>query len=133
LKIVWNNVKLKKPQGKLLRCTQGEVLDIILDIRKGSPTFGQHITIILSDQNKNQIWIPPGLAHGFAVLSPIAQIQYKVTDFYDPNDEGGVIWNDPGLGIDWQIDCPIISGKDALLPCFNDAAPNFPSWSPLKS
>jgi dTDP-4-dehydrorhamnose 3,5-epimerase len=102
-----------RPQGKLVRCVRGEVLDVAVDIRKDSPTFGQCVAEILSEDNKRQLWIPPGLAHGFIVLSDTADFEYKCTDYYDPSDEGCLIWNDPDLGIDWKIADPQLSAKDA--------------------
>jgi len=102
-----------KPQGKLVRVVRGEVYDVAVDIRKGSPTFGQWEAIILSEENKIQFWLPPGLAHGFVVLSDIADCEYKCTDYYDPSDEGSILWNDPDIGIPWPIDNPFLSEKDA--------------------
>jgi len=103
----------KNPQGKLVRCVRGEVFDVAVDIRKDSPTFGQWAGVILSEENKTQFWIPPGLAHGFVVLSDIADFEYKCTDYYTPGFEGCLAWNDPEVGIDWPIDFePILSAKD---------------------
>ncbi len=102
-----------KPQGKLVRVVRGEVYDVALDIRKGSPTFGSWESVILSEKNKKQFWVPPGFAHGFVVLSDVADFEYKCTDFYDPTDEGCILWNDPDLGIPWPIANPILSAKDA--------------------
>lgn len=102
----------KNPQGKLVRVVRGEVLDVAVDIRKESPTFGQWESVILSEENKRQFWVPPGLAHGFVVLSEIADFEYKCTDYYDPNSEGCLLWNDPSLGINWQIENPKLSEKD---------------------
>ena len=102
-----------KPQGKLVRVVRGEVLDVAVDIRRGSPTFGNVVAEILSEDNKRQLWIPPGLAHGFVVLSDTADFEYTCTDYYDPSDEGSLIWNDPDLNIDWRVTDPILSAKDA--------------------
>ncbi|MFK4133700.1 dTDP-4-dehydrorhamnose 3,5-epimerase [Pseudomonas luteola] len=102
-----------RPQGKLVRCVKGEVLDVAVDIRQDSPTFGRWVAEILSEDNKRQLWIPPGLAHGFVVLSETADFEYKCTDYYDPSVEGCLIWNDPDLGIDWKISDPQLSAKDA--------------------
>jgi len=102
-----------KPQGKLVRVVQGEVYDVAVDIRQGSPTYGQWEAIILSAKNKTQIWVPPGFAHGFVVLSETADFEYKCSDYYDPNDEGSLLWNDPDLKIPWPIDNPKLSEKDA--------------------
>jgi dTDP-4-dehydrorhamnose 3,5-epimerase len=102
-----------KPQGKLVRVVRGEVYDVALDIRQGSPTFGQWEGVILSEENKRQFWVPPGFAHGFVVLSDTADFEYKCTDYYDPSDEGCVLWNDPDLDIPWPLADPILSSKDA--------------------
>ena len=101
-----------KPQGKLVRVVSGSVFDVAVDIRPDSPTFGQHETVILSAENKRQFWVPPGFAHGFLVLSDFADFEYKCTDYYDPNDEGCISWNDPQLNIDWPITNPTLSIKD---------------------
>ena len=101
-----------KPQGKLVRVVRGEVYDVDVDIRKGSATFGEWEGIILSEDNKKQVWVPPGFAHGFIVLSDTADFEYKCTDYYDPNDEGCILWNDPDLGIPWPVANPVLSTKD---------------------
>ena len=111
----------KNPQGKLVRCIQGEILDVVVDIRIGSPTFGHTMTVKLNQENKKQVWAPPGLAHGFSVLSETAESLYKVTDFYNPQDEAGIRWNDPELMIDWQVNNPQLSKKDQDLPLFQKA------------
>ncbi|KMT64643.1 dTDP-4-dehydrorhamnose 3,5-epimerase [Catenovulum maritimum] len=104
-----------KPQGKLVRVVQGEVFDVAVDIRKDSPTYGQWAGIILSEDNKRQLWVPPGLAHGFIVLSETADFEYKCTDYYDPSDEGCLAWDDPTINIEWpQGICPQLSEKDKL-------------------
>ena len=103
-----------KPQGKLVRVVRGEVYDVAVDIRKGSATFGEWEAVILSEQNKLQFWVPPGFAHGFVVLSDIADFEYKCTDFYDSTDEGSILWSDPDLGIQWPVQNPIVSAKDAV-------------------
>ena len=102
----------QRPQGKLVRVVRGEVFDVAVDIRKESPTFGAWSGVILSEENKRQFWVPPGLAHGFVVLSDIADFEYKCTDYYDPSDEGCLIWNDPTVGITWPIENPLLSEKD---------------------
>ena len=102
-----------KPQGKLVRVVSGEVFDVAVDLRKGSNTFGQSETVILSEKNKKQFWIPPGFAHGFVVLSDFADFEYKCTDYYDPSDEGSILWSDPDLNINWPLANPILSNKDA--------------------
>ena len=101
-----------KPQGKLVRVVRGEVYDVALDIRKGSSTFGEWEGVILSEDNKKQLWVPPGFAHGFLVLSDTADFEYKCTDYYDPSDEGSILWNDPDLNISWPIANPVLSTKD---------------------
>ena len=105
-----------KPQGKLVRVTKGEVFDVAVDIRPGSPTFGEWEAIILSEENKTQFWVPPGFAHGFVVLSEWADFEYKCSDYYDPADEGSIYWNDPDLKILWPIEDPKLSDKDASAP-----------------
>jgi dTDP-4-dehydrorhamnose 3,5-epimerase len=116
----------KFPQGKLIRAIQGEVLDVIVDIRRGSPTFARWISILISAENKKQVWIPGGLAHGFSVLSETAEFCYKVTDYYHPEDEGGIRWDDPQLKIDWQIQNPQLSEKDSKLPLLAEAEGDLP-------
>lgn len=103
----------KRPQGKLVRVVRGEVFDVAVDIRKESTTFGRWEGVILSEENKKQFWIPPGFAHGFLVLSDIADFEYKCTDYYDPSDEGSILWSDPDLDIKWPLDNPILSKKDS--------------------
>ena len=101
-------------QGKLVRVTSGEVFDVAVDIRKGSPTFGQWVGEILSESNKRQLWIPPGFAHGFVTLSDSADFLYKTSDFYRPTAERCIMWNDPQIGIDWPLTvAPQVSAKDA--------------------
>ena len=105
--------QIQHPQGKLVRVTAGEVLDIAVDIRKSSPTFGQWTSSILSSENKRQMWIPPGFAHGFFVRSEYAEFLYKTTDYWMAEHERCILWNDPALGIDWQQDSPpLLSAKD---------------------
>ena len=101
-----------KPQGKLVRVVSGEVYDVAVDIRKGSATFGEWEGVILSEDNKKQFWVPPGFAHGFVVLSDTADFEYKCTDYYDPSDEGSILWSDPDLDIPWPIANPVLSAKD---------------------
>lgn len=118
------------PQGKLIRVFQGEVLDVALDIRKGSPTFAAWVAVIISSENKKQLWVPPGFAHGFSVLSATAEFFYKVTDYYHPEDEMGVRWNDPELNIDWQVASPLLSSRDENLPLLQDAGDDLPDYDP---
>ncbi|MEC6831857.1 dTDP-4-dehydrorhamnose 3,5-epimerase [Photobacterium toruni] len=105
-----------KPQGKLVTVTLGEVFDVAVDLRPDSKTFGQYEAVILSGENKLQFYIPPGFAHGFCVLSKSADFQYKCTDYYDPNDESGLLWSDSDIGIKWPIKAPLLSKKDAMQP-----------------
>ncbi|MCI7443883.1 MAG: dTDP-4-dehydrorhamnose 3,5-epimerase, partial [Clostridium sp.] len=113
----------KHTQGKLVRVTKGEVFDVAVDLRKGSPTYGQWEGVVLSAENKKQFYIPEGFAHGFLVLSDHAIFNYKCTDFYCPEGEGGVLWNDPDIGIEWPldgIDNIILSEKDKVHPTLKD-------------
>ncbi|MBU2647037.1 dTDP-4-dehydrorhamnose 3,5-epimerase [bacterium] len=118
----------KFPQGKLIRVIQGEVLDVIVDIRRGSPTYARWISILLTAENKKQVWIPAGLAHGFSVLSETAEFFYKVTDYYHPEDEAGIRWDDPQLNIDWQVKTPLLSKKDAKLPLLAEIGEDLPEF-----
>jgi len=104
--------QIKHPQAKLVQVITGEIFDVAVDIRRGSPTFGKWTGVVLSDQNKRQMFIPEGFAHGFCVLSDTAHFSYKCSDFYAPDDEGGIIWSDPDIGIEWPVKNPIISEKD---------------------
>ena len=104
----------ENPQGKLVRVVRGEVFDVAVDIRKDSSTYGKWVGVILSEDNKSQLWIPPGLAHGFLVMSDIADFEYKCTNYYDPNSERCLLWNDPTVNINWPISTPILSDKDRL-------------------
>jgi len=110
----------KHPQGKLVSVRRGMIFDVAVDIRIESETFGQWHGEILSDENYMQLYIPPGFAHGFSVLSDIADFNYKCTEYYDPQDEFGILWNDPDLKIDWQVECPLISEKDRILQLFDE-------------
>lgn len=104
--------QLQYPQSKLCRVIQGEVLDVVVDVRYGSPTFGKWISVILTAESKCQLYVPKGFAHGFLVLSETAEFLYKCDNFYHPEDEQGVAWNDPDIGINWNIQNPILSKKD---------------------
>jgi dTDP-4-dehydrorhamnose 3,5-epimerase len=108
--------QLNHPQAKLCRVVQGESLDIAVDIRVGSPFFGKWTSVVLSESSQNQIYIPPGFAHGFVALTDTVQFLYKCSDFYDPADERGIIWNDPDLKIAWGVDHPLVSEKDGKHP-----------------
>ncbi|MFG6656279.1 dTDP-4-dehydrorhamnose 3,5-epimerase [Scandinavium sp. M-37] len=110
-------------QGKLVRCVVGEVFDVAVDIRKSSPTFGKWVGVNLSAENKRQLWIPEGFAHGFLVLSETAEFVYKTTNYYHPESDRGIIWNDPDIGIEWpEIGEKILSAKDSVQLKFSDAA-----------
>jgi dTDP-4-dehydrorhamnose 3,5-epimerase len=114
------HAQLRRPQGKLVRAVRGEVFDVAVDIRRRSPTFGKWVSTVLSEENFRQIFVPPGFAHGFCVLSEIAEIEYKCTDFYFREDEVGIRWDDPALAIPWPIREPLLSPKDAALPLLED-------------
>lgn len=103
---------LRAPMAKLVRCTAGKLLDVAVDLRVGSPTFGMWVGVELSADNHRQLFVPAGFGHGFVVLSEYADLQYRCTNFYAPETEGAVLWNDPAIGIDWQIDEPILSARD---------------------
>ena len=109
-------------QGKLVRCSRGRILDVAVDIRIGSPTFGQHVTAELSADNAQQLWVPSGFLHGFATLEPNTEVQYKCTNLYAPECDGNILWNDPCLNIDWGFDPKLacLSDKDILAPKFAD-------------
>ena len=122
--------QLRTPQAKLCRVVEGEVLDIAVDIREGSPTFGKWTSVRLSAEMQNQIYVPIGFAHGFAALSDSVQFLYKCSDYYQAGDEFGVLWSDSDLKIDWGVDSPIISEKDAKLPRLADVPrENLPKYA----
>ena len=108
--------QLNFPQGKLVQVASGEIFDVAVDIRHGSPTFGKWFGTVLNDVNHRQMYIPPGFAHGFCVLSETADFLYKCTDYYHPEDEGGVAWDDPTINIDWPAITPLLSPKDQKNP-----------------
>jgi len=110
----------ERPQGKLVRVVRGEVYDVAVDLRQDSSTFGEWKSVILSEENKFQFWVPPGFAHGFLVLSDFADFEYKCTDYYDPSDEGCLSCNDPYLNIPWPVDNVKLSEKDANAPLLAD-------------
>jgi dTDP-4-dehydrorhamnose 3,5-epimerase len=118
------------PQAKLCRVIVGEALDIAVDIRVGSPSFGKWVGVLLSAENKRQLFVPKGFAHGYLVLSDVAEFLYKCDEFYHPEDEGGVIWNDAAIGIDWNSPHPILSNKDQKNPNLSDIpSQNLPQYS----
>ena len=112
--------QFNRPQGKLVRVISGSILDVAVDIRKGSPTFGQSEIVHLTAENNKMLYIPEGFAHGYLVTSSESIVVYKCTDIYDPNDQYGIIWNDETIGVDWMYDSPILSEKDLMLPALND-------------
>jgi len=118
---VLRGLHFQKPphaQGKLVRCVRGAILDVAVDVRAGSPSFGRHVAVEISAANWAQIWVPPGFAHGYVTLEPDCEIIYKVTDYYAPGSETGIAWDDPDLGIDWRLNAPdlVLSDKDRVNP-----------------
>ena len=114
--------QIQQPQGKLVRVAQGEVFDVAVDIRRSSPTFGKWVGALLSAENKHQLWVPEGFAHGFVVLSETAEFLYKTTNYYAPAHERSILWNDPDLAIDWKFDGqPLLSAKDQAAKTLNEA------------
>ena len=109
-----------KPQAKLIQAVSGGIFDVGVDLRKGSPTFGKWFGVVLSEENKRQFFVPEGFAHGFCVLSQSAHVAYKCSDFYDPQDEGGLHWSDPDIAIDWPLTDPILSAKDSQFGYLKD-------------
>lgn len=121
------HVQLPKSQGKLVRCTEGTIFDVAVDIRRGSPTFAHWLGVELSAENFRQLWVPPGFAHGFCVVSPRAQVEYKCTELYDPAGDLSIAWNDPAIGIAWPLPpgvAPLLAPKDRDAPRL-DAADTF--------
>jgi dTDP-4-dehydrorhamnose 3,5-epimerase len=116
------------PQGKLVRVLSGSILDVVADIRRGSPTYLKWIAVELSADNFRQIYVPPGFAHGICITSESADVEYKCTDYYDPSDELRIAWNDPAIGIRWPTDNPILSDKDRLAPTLADQADLLPAY-----
>ena len=126
--------QLRNPQAKLCRVVTGEVMDIIVDVRRGSPTFGRWVKVKLSADDHRQVFIPRGFAHGFSVLSEEADFLYKCDDYYCADDERGILWNDPDLGIDWGVDEPILSAKDRRLPRLCDlGADDLPVYAEVRT
>lgn len=122
-KNVLRGLHFQKPphaQDKLVRVTRGEVTDVAVDVRAGSPTFGKYVAVTLSEENKQMFFIPKGFAHGFVTRTDDVDLEYKVSDFYDAATDGGVRWDDPALGIPWNVKEPIVSAKDAALPLLKD-------------
>ncbi len=121
--------QLRHPQGKLVRVVRGKIFDVVADIRRGSPTFGRWVGVTLDDRELSALWIPPGFAHGFCALSDDVDVTYKCTDFYTPNDERGVLWNDPLLGIRWPVENPILNAKDRSYPPLRKDSTDLPEMS----
>lgn len=123
--------QLRNPQAKLCRVIEGRVIDVVVDIRHGSPDFGKWTSAELSAENRHQLYVPKGFAHGFLVLSESAQFLYKCSDFYDPTDEAGVVWNDPDLNITWGADDPVLSSKDRWYKRLKEIPPErLPQYEP---
>lgn len=116
--------QIQRPQAKLIQVITGEIFDVAVDLRPGSATFGEWIGITLSDANHRQLFIPEGFAHGFCVMSETVHFLYKCSDVYMPQDEGGVLWSDPDIGVEWPLDHPIVSGKDSRLPLLSELSPD---------
>ena len=115
------HLQLQHPQGKLIRVVEGEIFDVAVDVRRGSPTFGKWVGVTLSAENFRQCYVPKGFAHGFAVVSAVAQVEYKCTDIYDPASEIGIAWDDPAIGIKWpDVPSPILSDRDRRHPRLAD-------------
>jgi dTDP-4-dehydrorhamnose 3,5-epimerase len=116
------HLQLQRPQGKLIRVIEGEIFDVAVDVRRGSPTFGKWVGVTLSSDNFKQCYIPKGFAHGFAVVSGVAQVEYKCTDIYDGASEIGIAWDDPAIGITWPVSTPVLSDRDKRHPRLADVA-----------
>jgi dTDP-4-dehydrorhamnose 3,5-epimerase len=122
------HLQVHHPQAKLIRVIEGEIFDVAVDVRRGSPTFGRWVGVALTAESFKQMYIPAGFAHGFAVVSATAQVEYKTTDFYDPAGEIGVAWNDPALAIAWPVRAPILSPRDDRHPNLADLTDSLPSY-----
>lgn len=121
------HLQIRHPQGKLIRVIEGEIFDVAVDVRRGSPTFGQWVGVALSAANFRQCYIPQGFAHGFAVVSEVAQVEYKCTDVYDAPSEIGIAWDDPAIGITWPVSNPVLSDRDKRHPRLAEVA-NLPTF-----
>ncbi len=125
------HLQVPHAQGKLIRAIEGEIFDVSVDVRRGSPTFGRWVGVVLSAENMRQCYIPPGFAHGFCVVSSVAQIEYKCTDFYDRASELGIAWNDATLGISWPVSDPILSDRDRQSPSLAELNSRLPLFDSL--
>jgi dTDP-4-dehydrorhamnose 3,5-epimerase len=123
------HLQLARPQGKLVRVIEGEIYDVAVDVRRGSPTFGRFVAVTLTAENFKQCYVPPGFAHGFCVVSPTAQVEYKCTDLYDRASEIGIAWNDPAIGIPWPVEQPVLSARDARHPTLAEVVDQLPVYS----
>jgi dTDP-4-dehydrorhamnose 3,5-epimerase len=121
--------QLRRPQGKLVRVVRGAVWDVAVDIRRGSPTFGRWVAEELSEENQRMLWVPPGFAHGFYTLSDVADLTYKCTDVYQPDDDRGVRWSDPTIGITWPSTAPLLSDKDRALAPLDAGRDDLPVYA----
>ena len=124
------HLQLRRPQGKLIRVVEGEVFDVAVDVRRGSPWFGQWVGVTLSAENFRQCYVPPGFAHGFAVVSAVAEVEYKCTDFYDPGGELGIAWNDPEIAVAWPLAEPVLSERDTRHPALSEVVAQLPRFDP---
>lgn len=123
------HMQVAHPQGKLVRAVAGEMLDVAVDVRVGSPTFARWFGVRLSGENFKQLWVPPGFAHGFLVLSDTVDVEYKCTDVYHPQDELTIRWNDPQIGVDWAIADPVLSRRDSEAPLLRDLLDRLPRYA----
>ncbi len=123
------HLQVRRPQGKLVRALQGEIFDVAVDVRLGSPTFGKWVGVTLAADSFRQLYVPAGFAHGFSVLSPWAEVEYKCTEFYDPGDELGVAWDDPELAIGWGVEAPLLSARDQSHPPLHEVLDRLPRFS----
>lgn len=121
------HLQRQRPQGKLIRAIEGEIFDVAVDVRRGSPTFGRWVSVHLSADNFKQCFVPPGFAHGFCVLTPVAQVEYKCTDLYDAESEIGIAWDDPALAIRWPVVDPVLSDRDRRHPTLAEQFDRLPN------
>jgi len=121
--------QLERPQGKLVTVIRGKIFDVVVDIRRGSPTFAKWTAVVLDDVAREAVWIPPGFAHGFCAVSDVADVVYKCTDYYHPPSERGIRWNDPAVAIEWPVSDPIVSEKDARYPPLSASSIDLPIYS----